>query len=252
MYYYILISAWMVIGVAIFFTLFKFNAPFGKFTTAKWGARMHNRVGWILMEMPALIIFPLIFIFFRDEIAIEPLFLIIAAVWTLHYAHRTCIYPLRIYPRPRSFPVLVAVFGAVYNSVNGLFLGFYYIVIYNASLLSPLRISGIAAGLVIFVIGFVINVYHDNILIHLRKVKGGSDGKYVIPQKGLFTRISSPNLFGETVEWAGFAIMAWSLPALSMAIWTAANLIPRAYNVHRWYHSHFSDYPSRRRPFFPL
>jgi len=43
----------------------------------------------------------------------------------------------------------------------------------------------------------------------------------------------------------------WSLPALSFAIWTAANLGPRARTHHRWYQQTFADYPPERRALIP-
>ena len=52
------------------------------------------------------------------------------------------------------------------------------------------------------------------------------------------TKISAiafpPNHFGEIVEWIGFAILSWSLPAFAFAIWTMANLVPRSLNHHQW------------------
>ena len=45
--------------------------------------------------------------------------------------------------------------------------------------------------------------------------------------------------------------MAWSLPALAFAMWTAANLIPRALWRHRWYREKFPDYPPSRRAVIP-
>jgi len=64
--------------------------------------------------------------------------------------------------------------------------------------------------------------------------------------------VSCPNLFGEIVEWSGFAMMCWNLPALSFAIWTAANLIPRAISHHRWYRQRFADYPAARKAVIPF
>jgi 3-oxo-5-alpha-steroid 4-dehydrogenase 1 len=63
--------------------------------------------------------------------------------------------------------------------------------------------------------------------------------------------VSCPNHLGEIVQWFGFALMAWNLPALSFAVWTAANLIPRAVVHHRWYRAHFSEYPAGRRAVVP-
>ena len=38
-------------------------------------------------------------------------------------------------------------------------------------------------------------------------------------------------LVGEILEWTGFAIACWSLPALAFAIYTFSNLAPRAHKV---------------------
>ncbi len=72
-----------------------------------------------------------------------------------------------------------------------------------------------------------------------------------VPRGGLFELVSCPNLSGEILQWFGFALMCWNLPALSFAIWTAANLIPRAISHHRWYRTHFADYPKSRRAVVP-
>jgi len=45
--------------------------------------------------------------------------------------------------------------------------------------------------------------------------------------------------------------MTWSLPGLSFAVWTAANLIPRALHHHSWYKKEFKDYPQKRKAIFP-
>ena len=97
-------------------------------------------------------------------------------------------------------------------------------------------------------IGAGINLWSDNRLIGLRA--GGKQG-YSIPRGGLFELVSSPNLMGEIIEWWGFAIMCWNLPALSFAVWTAANLIPRAISHHAWYRRTFADYPRDRRAVIP-
>jgi protein-S-isoprenylcysteine O-methyltransferase Ste14 len=63
--------------------------------------------------------------------------------------------------------------------------------------------------------------------------------------------VSSPNYLGEIVQWTGWAIATWSLGGLAFALYTAANLAPRALDNHRWYQDHFDDYPPRRRALIP-
>lgn len=103
-------------------------------------------------------------------------------------------------------------------------------------------------GLTIFAIGFWINRWADSVLMSLRKP--GETG-YKIPVGGLYDYISCPNYFGEMIEWTGFAIAAWSLPAFSFAIWTVANLAPRAVLHHKWYQDKFPEYPRSRNALIP-
>ena len=50
---------------------------------------------------------------------------------------------------------------------------------------------------------------------------------------------------------AGIQVSGVAVPALSFAVWTAANLIPRAVSHHAWYRRTFPDYPSDRRAVIP-
>ena len=58
-------------------------------------------------------------------------------------------------------------------------------------------------------------------------------------------------LEGELLEWTGWAIATWSLAGVSFAVYTAANLVPRALAHHRWYRETFPDYPPGRRAVIP-
>ena len=94
-----------------------------------------------------------------------------------------------------------------------------------------------------------LNMTSDNKLIHLRK-KRASDS-YQIPRGGLFEKISCPDLFGEIVEWGGYALLCWSRPALSFFVWTFCNLVPIALSHQKWYKVHFADYPAGRKAVIP-
>ncbi len=84
-------------------------------------------------------------------------------------------------------------------------------------------------GVVLFVVGMSINIHSDYILLNLRKP--GETG-YKIPHGGLFEYVSGANFFGECLEWAGFALASWSLPALAFAVFTFSNIAPRGYKHH--------------------
>ena len=53
------------------------------------------------------------------------------------------------------------------------------------------------------------------------------------------------------IEWIGWAILTWSLAGAAFAIYTIANLLPRALQHHRWYKSQFADYPADRKAIIP-
>ena len=93
------------------------------------------------------------------------------------------------------------------------------------------------------------NISSDNILIQIKSENKG----YQIPH-GLFYRyVSCPNYLGEILEWIGFAIICYSIPALLFVIWTIANLLPRALANHKWYKLKFKDeYPKNRKAILPF
>jgi len=103
-------------------------------------------------------------------------------------------------------------------------------------------------GVALFLVGFVINRWADRVLRNLRAP--GETG-YKIPRGGLYELVACPNYFGELLEWVGWAVATWSLAGLSFAVFTAANLIPRAVANRRWYRERFPEYPASRRALIP-
>ena len=93
-----------------------------------------------------------------------------------------------------------------------------------------------------------INLHSDGIL---RSLRSDEIPGYQIPKGGAFELVSCANYFGEVIEWLGWACLTWSLAGLTFAIWTAANLIPRALAHHQWYRREFSDYPGKRKAILP-
>jgi steroid 5-alpha reductase family enzyme len=97
-------------------------------------------------------------------------------------------------------------------------------------------------------LGFFIHVRSDAIL---RKLRTDGGGEYGIPQGFLYRYLSCPNYLGEIVQWLGWAVLCWNLAGLSFAVWTIANLAPRAAAHHRWYRERFSGYPAERKALVP-
>lgn len=245
-FYATLVWGWMAIGVATFFYLLRQDAPYGRHTRPGWGPTIDNRLGWFLMEFPVVVVFLLVLT--RSETPVAGVIPLFGGCFLFHYLHRSLIFPLRLRTAGKRMPWLIVFSAICFNLVNGFFLGYFFahFADYPADWWTDIRFI---SGQVLFWLGLGINWQSDNILIHLRKPDTTG---YSIPRGGLFERVSCPNHFGEMLEWTGFALMTWSLPGLAFAVWTIANLAPRALAHHRWYQAHFPDYPKARKALIPF
>ena len=244
--YNIIIIPWAFLGLTTFFLLFFITAPYGRHNK-KMGIMVSGKWGWIIQETISPLIFGYFFLM-GDSIK-TPSMWIFFILWIGHYFNRSIIYPMR--QKNAKDTALIVVFSAIlFNIINGFINGYYlgsqelvqnqytnYLYSYN-----------FIAGIIIFIVGVIINVKSDEILFNLRK---NNDG-YKIPSSFMYKYISCPNYFGEIIEWIGFAVMVWSLPAFVFVFWTICNLVPRAVSHHKWYHSKFSDYPKSRKAIIPF
>jgi hypothetical protein len=242
----LLVWTWIGIAIITFLVLiiFKIKAPYGRHASNKWGKMVDNHWGWFWMELPALLVFPLLAIFGPAEKNLLSWLLI--GLWIIHYFYRTIIFPFKVKATNKKMPLVIVLSGLFFNMVTGFFIGHYigFISQPNTTLLS----TNVFIGFIMFFAGMYINRTSDNTLLALKK----EDKGYQIPKGWLFNYISCPNLLGEIIEWTGFAVIAWNLPAASFAIWTFCNLVPRALNHHKWYHEKFKDYPKNRKALFPF
>ncbi len=245
-FFNILLTSWFVLALAIFITLFFFVAPYGRHSRSGWGPALDNRLGWIIMEAASPLIFAACFILGSNTVTITELFFL--GLWEAHYIHRAFIYPFSLSSGDKRMPVVVISLGILFNGVNA-YLNGRYIFTFSAGYANQwLADPRFVSGVVLFLIGFVINRQADHTLRNLRK-PGESD--YKVPYGGLYRWISCPNYLGEILTWIGWAVATWSLPGLSFAVWTIANLVPRARAHHAWYRAHFSDYPTQRKALVP-
>ena len=107
------------------------------------------------------------------------------------------------------------------------------------------------AGLVDRISGLASTTIAGSPRHRLRYLRQGEPGGRVKPSGGPFDVVCCPNLSGEIIEWIGFALLTWSVPGLAFALWTIANLVPRALWRRRWYRENFSGYPKDRAALFP-
>lgn len=244
--YHLLALSWIALSAITFIALLKITAPYGRHTRKGWGPSINNTLGWVVMEIVSPAVFAFFFLKGGNSSAANRLLFML---WLTHYVNRSLIFPFRIRDKNKTMPLLICMMAIFFNSMNGFLNGHWLgtMKTYDAAWLTDWRFI---AGVILFVSGFIINFTSDNILLSLRKNK--ASGEYKIPTGGLYKWISCPNYFGEILEWFGWALATWSLPGLSFALWTAANLIPRALSNHKWYKETFVDYPSARKAVVPF
>ena len=260
--------------------------PYGRFYKKDiWGPELDEKTAWCIMESTALFMFLIFyFLFGINKLGYVPLFFL--SLWVFHYINRSFIYPFFIMKQKyKKFPLLLVVLGFLYLSM------FSYLNAKNISsnpkytmdwFKKPIFIIGV----IIFFIGFIINVWADCKLqqnkkdnkkiddndIKNKEVKLYESGKfdfskmfdtniyfensekkhYHLPTGGLYNYISSPNYLGEILEWSGWAIATWSLPGLLFALGAVGCIGVRALHTHKWYEKHFENIPKDRKALIPF
>lgn len=227
-------------AVALFVT----TAPYGRHLRAGWGPTVSARLGWVVMEGPAVLLFIAIYAAGEDATQWTPLVLL--CLWQFHYVERTFVFPLRLRPAARM-PLAIVALAFCFNTLNA-YLNARWISHLGDYAPGWLGSFPFLAGSLLFLAGWLINRWADRALLRLR-----ADGStaYRVPRGGLFERVSCPNYLGEIIEWFGWAIATFSLAGFAFALFTAANLVPRAIAHHRWYRREFPDYPAGRRALIP-
>ena len=231
------------------------QSPYGIFGSKKMGINLHPKAGWILMELPATLVF--IFFFIRGTRSGELVPILFCVIWLIHYANRGFIFPLLMRVAKselKSFSIIVAASGLLVTTMHG-YLNATFFTDYGKHLTSEwLTDPRFIIGIVIYYSGFILTVHSESIIRNLRDKKEIDAGKteFKIPYGGGFRFVSSPMYLGEMTAWAGFAIFTWSLAGVLIFSITAANLIPRTFAMHKWYKEKFENYPQERKALIPF
>lgn len=223
------------------------SAPYGRHARAGWGPTFDPRIGWVVMESPSVLLWGAFFLGTLRDVTVPSM--VFAAMWMFHYVYRAFVYPFRMRVRPGDrMPILVAALAVGFNTLNA---------VVNAPMASGgvqpwadawVRDPRFVLGVLLFVVGTAINRWAD---AHLRALRKPGETGYKIPRGGLYEVITCPNYFGECLAWTGWAVATWSFAGLGFAVYTAANLVPRALQNHQWYREQFPDYPIERRAILP-
>ncbi len=241
-------ATWILIALALvtFAVISRITAPYGRHSSDSWGPTMSARLGWIVMETPAVFVFG--WIYMQGQHRFETVPLILFGLWQFHYVQRTYVFPFRMRNQGKRMPVLVCLMALLFQLLNA-YVNARWISHWGGYAAEWIHDPRLWIGVSLFVGGWLINFKADTMLFALRKP---GESSYKIPRGWLYEYISCPNYFGEILEWCGWAIATWSLPGLAFALYTAANIGPRALQNHRWYRGKFEDYPEQRKALIPF
>lgn len=191
--------------------------------------------------------------------------ILLAVAFLVHYSNRAVLDPLVRNPSRAPMAWYVVLLGALFNLANGTLLGRWIAAsptVHEPVRISSARVSGLVgrtselgvqsgyealfwAGLTVWAIGFVGNMYHDEILYNIKRDKlrdrkqeqetpqtktsdqpknspsssssssppssNLSKHRYAIPHGGLFKLVSHPNYTTEWLEWTGFLLASLCL-----------------------------------------
>lgn len=256
------------------------KAHYGRFGVNAPGVKLDPRLGWWLMELPATLSF--LYHFYigtknrlrkeeeekkaaeaekREPKIVGPsaktsmaLFLI----WCIHYGNRGWFFPLTIRVAEgsqASFALHNSLIGAVFLSLHG-YLNARMFSEYGKHLQDDwLKSPQFITGLFIYACGYALTVHSESVLRNLRPLNEvvNQANRYKIPYGGGFDYVTNPQYLGELTAWLGFNILSGmagnGLPVLFISL---ANLVPRAFENHKWYLKKFPDYPKDRTALIPF
>lgn len=241
--YIIMMTAMALLAVVVYIALFHFKAGYGYLSTANWGPKINNRAAWVIMEAPAFCF--LLFYSVRfglsgiDTGNDKTVLYTMAGLFLIHYFQRAFIFPLLMRGNGKM-PIAIMSMGMIFNTLNSYFIGAWLYRFAPSGMYTTDWFTSIQfiIGTLIFLTGMLINMDSDSVIRHLRKP---GDTKHYIPRRHLYKYVTSANYFGEVTEWTGYAILTWSPAGLLFAIWTFANLAPRAKALTEKYEEEFGD-----------
>ena len=232
----------VISGILILVFLFFKNAGYGQFFSKNWGLKVNNKVGWIVMELPVVIVYIILWLFSKHPGEIVPI--IFSLVFLTHYIQRTFIFPLLIRGND-PMPWSIIAMGMIFNTANAFMQGIwiFYLAPENYYSVSWSTSPQFIIGVIWFFFGFIVNLNADHIIRNLRPKSDSGPGTFHIPRGGVFDlfKITCANYFGEFMEWCGFGLMIFSWSGLIFAFWTFANLGPRAHAIRKFYEEKFGD-----------
>ena len=233
-------------------------APYGRHETGhpeaeagKWGPPVAQRTAHVLSDFPpGVLAFLAVFLGWgysepygqlRAPSAVVRYNWLFLALWLAHYVHRGLLHPLLIMRYSSRTVRLGIPLAGVFPNLLFCYINSCWI----ATCVYPTswgRHPAFIIGIVLFSIGFMLNKAADWQTARLRK-RGETEYK---PPAGLslLLNVANANYTGELIEWIGFAIAAWSPPAIVWATFGAATFVPRSKHNLLWLRKQFGGQPA--------
>lgn len=225
-------------------TNFRTATPYGKFSRNTEGVMISGRNNMLLIYTPALIL--------NTASLINPATFagsqLLALCLTIHFLKR----------------VLETLFLHKYSTkVNcsvGAFIGVYYTlvswIILHFNKLAEVGLRGgpkeSILGVLLFAFGEVGNFYHHYLLARLRREKGDVDQKYMVPEGGLFSRVTCPHYLFELLAWLGISLISQEIHSYLAFASMASYLGGRSVSQTKWAQKNIEGYPKERKNIVPI
>ena len=271
------IRFWIHFGLVIFgFLLAIINfvpqlfkpIPYGRHASSSGRLPVPTRIANMIVNLVPSVVFFVLTYFLAGQNSDQPPNIVFFCLWIIHFLERGLVAPLVFkYSQTKValwIPLSSFLAYLLYSYINAEFIGSAHFC--DGFLYDPRFII----GLVLFIIGFIINRIADYQLVFLRKTNKDTsftmsrcplycfyscrdyDTKYAIPRGPLYFLITCPNYFGEGLQWFGWTIMTWSLSGLVWWLFAEATFIPRSRQNHKWLKNQHLDYPKFRKALIPF
>ena len=109
------------------------------------------------------------------------------------------------------------------------------------------------AGIALFALGSLGNLYHHYLLAQLR-ASSTSRKKYVAPRGGLFNYVAAPHYLFELIAWLGIAVASNQLTGYLNLLSMTMYLTARSQNQNKWNRTKFDEkeWPATRKNMVPF
>src|SRR5215831_2418603 len=105
-----------VLAAATFVGLRFVRAPYGRYLSKRWGPTVPARLGWLVMESPAVLVFAGVYALGPHRAQVVPVVLLV--IWQSHYLYRAFGYPWTLRGSARM-PVVIPLMAIAFNGLNG-------------------------------------------------------------------------------------------------------------------------------------